>query len=127
MLLAVYDSQADLDTRKAQVAQLSEDMGRKSASIDSKLINLGVYVKMVTIAKHGKPTQSKADRVDALAGKMGILPELFESLAKANVSVIKALDEAISAGIADRANLESVMETAREAGVDFGNEETETE
>ena len=125
MMLAVYDPQADQDTRIAQVAQLASDLGRKTQSIVSKLVSLKVYVKKVTIAKDGKPTMSKQTRVDALATKMGILPELFESLTKSNVSVIKAIDEAITQGIQDAGNLASVMESAREQGVTFEGEETE--
>ena len=118
-LLAGYDPQDTQEQRNEQVNALVAATGRKRASIVSKLSNMGVYVKNVHATKDGGKVISKDDRVDALAAKMGILPELFTSLSKANVSVIKAIDEAISECMAARAD----MNRAFSEGFDFEEKE----
>ncbi len=121
-----YNPDADQETRDAQVKTLAADLGRKPASIIAKLVNLKVYVKKVTIAKDGKPSMSKDKRVTAIAEKLGMLPELLDSLANANVSVIKMIDELIDSRNMAVNNLAAVVQSATDAGFDLNSESEET-
>lgn len=127
-LTAVYDATANQAVRDSQVAALAAELGRNKASIIAKLVNLKLYVKKVAIAKDGKPTVSKDKRVTAIAEKLGIVPELLDSLVKSNVSVIKMIDEIIDSRDMAVHNLAAVVQSAADAGFDLNMEEnTESE
>ena len=53
-----------------------------------------------------------------IAEKSGMVPEVLESLTKANVSVIKFVQGLVDENAMLAHNLESVMAVAREAGID---------
>lgn len=118
-LKTVYDPSADQETRDQQVNKLAETLGRKKQSIIAKLVNLKIYVKKVHTGKDGEPTMNKDERVTAIARDMGIVPELLDSLAKANVSVIKMIQDTVTAKNMAEKNLESVMQAATDAGFDL--------
>jgi hypothetical protein len=87
---------AEQATRKALVAQLAEEMGKKPASIRGKLSRLEVYIPTVYTTKKGEKPTKKADLVAKIAEKCGKPVESFDSLEKANAAVLKALLDTLS-------------------------------
>ena len=110
-----YNPEATQVERQAQVKQLAADMGRKPASIIAKLVNLKVYVKNTQTPKTGSERVSKDERVSEIAEQLGVLPELMDSLAKANVSVIKLFADVISERDTANHNLEQVLDSVESA------------
>jgi len=110
-LTAGYDPTAEQDVRKAQVKTLAAELGRKDASIIAKLVNLDLYVKMEHVAKDGSKSMSKEDRVTAISKEMGVDNDVIGSLVKANVSVIKMVQELVSGKNAAEHNLSQVLDS----------------
>jgi hypothetical protein len=121
-LLAGYDPKATEETRNAQVQELASDMGRKTASIIAKLVNLGVYVKKAPKAKDGTPSMSKSARVAVLAERMGVAGEVLESLEKANVNVVKLVSEWVEARLTAEHNLANVLDSVEKEFTSGGAE-----
>lgn len=116
-LMDGYDPTATQDERNVQVKQLAADMGRKPASIIAKLVNLEVYVKKVHVAKDGSTSLSKDERVTLIASKLGVMDEVIQSLTKANVSVIKLIDEVIGQRDMANHNLAAVLDSMEQTFV----------
>lgn len=117
-MLATYNPDASQDERDAQVAEIAERLGRKKQAIIAKLVNLKVYRKKEYQTKNGERSVTKEKRVQEIAEKSGMVPEVLESLTKANVSVIKFVQGLVEENAMLARNLESVMAVAREAGID---------
>jgi len=81
-LYEVYDGKATDAERKAQVAALAAELGRKEASIRAKLTREGIYVPL-TKAPKGKATVRKAALVQAIADKLEADVDVIGSLEKA--------------------------------------------
>ena len=78
----VYDGEASVDERKAQVARLAEELGKSAASIRAKLTREGLYVPI------GKPEGKtggvrKAHLVTAIANELDVDEDVVGSLEKA--------------------------------------------
>lgn len=87
-----YDVEANDEDRKAQVAQLAEDLGKSQASIRAKLTREGIYVPL-TKAPAGKATVRKSELVQAIATKIDADVDVIGSLEKATkVALTKVLE-----------------------------------
>lgn len=71
------------------VEQLAETLGKTVRSVVAKLSREGVYVAKTKTT--GQARVRKAELVDKLATACGVVPEVFESLEKANHDVLEAL------------------------------------
>jgi len=90
----VYDGEADVETRDAQVAQLAEELGRSAASIRAKLTREGIYVPKGEAAK-GKASVRKADLVSMIANKLSVDEDVVGSLEKATKKSLELVLEAL--------------------------------
>lgn len=90
-LKEVYDPNADQDTRDEQVAALAVELDKKPQSIRAKLVRMELYVAKEYRSKTGKKPVKKEDMVNEIASRLGILPEVMDSLTKANASVINSI------------------------------------
>jgi len=72
----------------ASVETLATQLGKSTRSIVAKLSREGVYQakSKATVAR-----VKKADLVDAIANRIGVAPETFDSLEKANHEVLEAI------------------------------------
>jgi len=72
----------------ATVEALATQLGKSTRSIVAKLSREGVYQAKTkaTVAR-----VKKADLVDAIANRIGVAPETFDSLEKANHEVLEAI------------------------------------
>ena len=72
----------------ASVEALATQLGKSTRSIVAKLSREGVYQakSKATVAR-----VKKADLVDAIANRIGVAPETFDSLEKANHEVLEAI------------------------------------
>jgi transposase-like protein len=72
----------------ASVEALATQLGKSTRSIVAKLSREGVYQakSKATVAR-----VKKADLVDAIANRVGVAPETFDSLEKANHEVLEAI------------------------------------
>lgn len=90
----VYDGEASDEARRAQVAQLAEELGRSEASVRAKLTREGIYVAYAKAEAKGA-TVRKADLVGAIAQKLNVDEDVVGSLEKATkntlVRVLNAL------------------------------------
>ena len=87
----VYDGEANVETRDAQVAQLAEELGKSPASIRAKLTREGLYVPKGPAPKKGAGI-SKADLVSMIAAEIGADEDVIGSLEKATkVALTKVL------------------------------------
>lgn len=68
----VYTPEADEETRKAQIRELSEELDRNPASIRAKLVREGIYVKNVYKAKTGEKPATKETIVSDIANILGV-------------------------------------------------------
>jgi hypothetical protein len=82
-----YDPSASDEVRRAQVAQLADELGKSAASIRAKLTSEGIYVAYAK-APAGKNTVRKATIVAAIAAQLGVNEEVVESLEKANKAAL---------------------------------------
>ena len=89
----VYDGNADVEDRDAQVAQLAEELGKSAASIRAKLTREGVYVPKGTST--GKASIKKADLVAEIASKLGVLEDVVGSLEKATKKSLQLISNAL--------------------------------
>ncbi len=82
----------DTDEARAEVVDsLASEFGKSIASIRSKLVREGVYVKKTRTTKSGEPVVSKADLVEQIAEAMGEDAEVMESLEKATKVVLQKI------------------------------------
>ena len=90
-LAEVYDAEASWEVRSEQVDDLAEEFGKKRASIVAKLSNMKVYVKKNYTTKSGGESVRKGAIVGLIAGVMGETEEAFDTLSKANKTVLEAI------------------------------------
>lgn len=94
-MVADYTS-ADTDEARAEVVTtLSQELGKTVASIRSKLVREGVYVKKERKTKDGKAIVSKAELVAQIADAMGEDLEVMESLEKSTKVVLQKILSAV--------------------------------
>lgn len=90
-------SAADTDQARAEVVDsLAEEFGKSVASIRSKLVREGVYVKKERTTKTGQPVVSKAELVQHIADAMGEDVEVIESLEKATKVTLQKVLAAVA-------------------------------
>lgn len=94
-LKEVYDPSADEDTRKAQITQLANELGRKEASIRAKLTYEKLYVPLEK-APAGKAPVRKSALVTAIAEKMDVAEDVVGSLEKATKVTLEKVLAALS-------------------------------
>ncbi len=90
-LVEAYKAAEDAAGRDAVVKSYADEFGKSVASIRAKLVREGVYVKKPRTAKDGSAVVSKAALVDIIAANVGKSADAFDSLEKANKSVLKVL------------------------------------
>ena len=90
----VYDGEADVEARDAQVAQLAEELGKSAASIRAKLTREGIYVAKNSVPK-GKTSVTKADLIAEIASKLNRDEDVVGSLEKANKNVLQYIVDAL--------------------------------
>ena len=73
----------------ATVEALAEMFGKTTRSVVAKLSREGVYTPKSKTS--GVARVKKADLVDAIANRVGVAPETFDSLEKANHEVLEAI------------------------------------
>lgn len=78
----VYNGEAEVEARDAQIAQLAEELGKSAASIRAKLTREGVYVPKGEAAKKA-PVVRKADLVSMIAKELEVDEDVIGSLEKA--------------------------------------------
>ena len=71
------------------VEQLATMFGKTTRSVVAKLSREGVY--QAKSKASGVARVKKADLVDAIANRIGVAPEVFDSLEKANHEVLEAI------------------------------------
>ena len=71
------------------VESLAEMFGKTTRSVVAKLSREGVY--QAKSKASGVARVKKADLVDAIANRVGVAPETFDSLEKANHEVLEAI------------------------------------
>ena len=71
------------------VEQLATMFGKTTRSVVAKLSREGVY--QAKSKTSGVARVKKADLVDAIANRIGVAPEVFDSLEKANHEVLEAI------------------------------------
>ena len=91
----VYDGNATEEVRKAQVAQLAEELGRSAASVRAKLTREKIYVPLEK-APTGKNTVRKAELVASIAEKIGMDVDAAGSLEKVTKAVLTRVLNAVS-------------------------------
>jgi hypothetical protein len=90
-------SAAENDEARADVVQaFAEKLGRKVQSVRQKLVREGVYQKKARTTKNGGEIVSKADLVARIAAAVEADVESFDSLAKANKTVLETLADHLS-------------------------------
>lgn len=95
-MIAVYTAAETDEDRKSAVIDLSESFGKTPASIRAKLVSLDTYVKPTRKAKDGSDVEKKEALVNEIADLVGASAESFDSLAKANKSVLKNLRDTLA-------------------------------
>lgn len=98
---AAYVAADSDEARAAVVEELAEKFGRKLQSIRQKLVRMGVYVKKGYVGKNGEKPETKEAIVSRIAGAVGVNVETFESLTKANKTVLEKLADALGADEAE--------------------------
>ena len=92
-LVGAYDNAGSQDARDEVVSSYAEKFGKSVASIRAKLSREGVYIKKERLSKDGSKVERKAAKVARIAEKSSRPLEFFDSLEKANATV---LDELLS-------------------------------
>lgn len=92
---AVYGAANTTYLRNEAVNELAEKFGRKVQSVRQKLVRMGIYEKREYVSKTGEKPESKAAIVGEIANAVGANVEAFDSLAKANKSVLLVLRDAL--------------------------------
>ena len=65
---------------RSTVEVLAEDLGKSNKSIIAKLVNLGVYKKMLKVTKSGKPVMRKSELVKIINEHYNIeMPSLVKA------------------------------------------------
>ena len=78
----VYDGDATDEVKRAQVAQLAEELGKSEGSVRAKLVREGIYVPYAKVEKAG-PRVTKAQLVTAIAVELDVDEDVVGSLEKA--------------------------------------------
>ena len=95
-MVTAYEAGGTDSGRAAVVKELAVQMKKSPASIRAKLVNEGVYIKPTKTDKAGKPVEQKDAIVEVIAALCGVDSEQFDSLAKANKSVLQTLRTALT-------------------------------
>ena len=91
----VYDGEAPVAERDAQVQELADELGKSPASIRAKLTREGIYVPKGNVTKAGAPVIKKADIVNHIADRLGVNAEVVESLEKATKVALQKVADAL--------------------------------
>ena len=95
-MVAEYTAVETDEARAEVVDTLAEEFGKSVASVRSKLVREGVYVKKARTTKSGEAVVSKADLVQQIADALGKDAESFDSLEKATKRVLQDILAAVS-------------------------------
>ena len=85
-LVEAYEAVEGYEAEQAIVAEFAEKFGKSKGSVIAKLGSEGVYNAKAKVAS--KASQKKDEIVDLIAGLVGVEAETFDSLAKANKTVL---------------------------------------
>lgn len=91
IMIEEYTAAETDEARAAVVEDLAARFEKKLASIRQKLSREGVYVKATRVAKDSQPSVTKAKLVSAIADRIGVPAETFESLEKATKPVLQKI------------------------------------
>ncbi len=76
--------------------ELAAQLGVPDRSVIAKLSSLGVYQKKGYLNKRGEIPIRKEEYIERLAKLLNVQPDRLESLEKANKSVLKLLEDALT-------------------------------
>ena len=79
------------------VEEIALHLDTTPRSIIARVSAYGCYVKKVYKTKQGEEPRSKADMVEAIATLLDVNLDLLESMEKCNKSVLKLLENALTA------------------------------
>lgn len=71
-LTEVYQPEATEAERKAQIIELADEFGKNVASVRSKLVRMGLYVKNEYKTKAGEKAETKETIVSQIADALGV-------------------------------------------------------
>lgn len=122
LMVATYDPKADEETRSAQVAELVEELGFKSASVIAKLSSMGIYVPKIRRSKDGSSVVTKEALVAKIAAEMSISVDALGGMEKATkpalkkvLSYIRDCKEAVISAAQEASDAQDTMEDMAEA------------
>lgn len=95
-MVAEYTAATTDEARAEVVDSLSLELGKTVASVRSKLVREGVYVRKERKTKSGDPVVSKADLVTQIADAMQEDAEVIESLEKATKVTLQKVLAAVT-------------------------------
>lgn len=90
-LVEAYVNAGDYDSQQAVIESFHVKLGKTIASIRAKLTREGVYQKKVATRKNGSKVERKAAKVARIAEHSSRSLEFFDSLEKANATVLDEL------------------------------------
>ena len=90
-LVAAYTSAETENERDSVVEEFAEQFNKSVRSIVAKLSREKVYVKKQRTTKNGGEIVKKEELASRIAEKVGVAPETFDSLAKANKDVLNKI------------------------------------
>jgi hypothetical protein len=73
------------------VVDLAGTLGVPQRSVIAKLSSLGVYQKKVYLTKRGETPVKKDQLIEDIAHKLGVCPEVLDSLEKSNKGVLQLI------------------------------------
>lgn len=91
----VYDPTDTEENRKAQIAALAVELGKKEASVRAKLTSEGIYVPLEKAAAKA-PVVRKAELVSRIAEAMGEDEDVVGSLENATKVTLERVLKALS-------------------------------
>lgn len=84
--------QAANDSERYEVVEyFAEKVGNSVASVRMVMSRAGYYIKKSYTTKKGDKAEKKAEKVAKIAEKLSMMPELADSLEKANANILDAI------------------------------------
>ena len=93
-LVEAYEAAGSDEARKGVIADFAGEFGKSTKSIVAKLVREDAYVKAERSGKKGGV--KKADLVDAITSKVPMAENDADSLTKATMKALRAIDAALT-------------------------------